>query len=498
MQPCAVCRKRPRDSHCGMKIFVTAECPVCLESVSPMVALPCGHLVCAEDFTRLGGKLKSASEEREEPDDREHDGFSPASSISLVGSPIAYPDDMPDEFALSESYSPLSPLSVVPSPVTVTAPSPVSPQDVMEGMETPVMDPAQGTPLSSPSTPSPTSMRGWSEQVEAYSSPRSFSESPQDFSSPRGLASDLSPASWRSPASPGASSGSHSDADVLRFPRPIHTPMVTGSASPISTPTMSASSSPRLPPQFEEVSDGASPVSRADAEDGASPVSSPSLRPAPGRSCPEEYCGWSDEECIDPWRYRFRHTMDNDDVLSQLSCTSSAYSHSENVESVAHTAWRHASSAATPSPMSPVVALPWVHDPAVDSRARSLSCPSEDEWTSGRASVPSEESYGEVDGLVAESDRSGLQQEDVEQDDEDYCELKMPPDSEEDDGHDTEPSQEDDEEYVDEHETCKAEKDAETDTAADFAEDVHEAEAPEEDKLFSRGDQEARGYGWHN
>merc|ERR1719271_2366733 len=59
MQACAVCRKRPHDVCCGMIIYATAECPICLETTSPLVALPCGHVVCAEDFARLGGVIKT-------------------------------------------------------------------------------------------------------------------------------------------------------------------------------------------------------------------------------------------------------------------------------------------------------------------------------------------------------------------------------------------------------------------------------------------------------
>lgn len=50
---CPSCRTaNPR--VCGIKVFVAADCPICMERISPLVALPCGHCVCVDDFKRLG------------------------------------------------------------------------------------------------------------------------------------------------------------------------------------------------------------------------------------------------------------------------------------------------------------------------------------------------------------------------------------------------------------------------------------------------------------
>lgn len=55
---CPVCRMTPRDPQCGMLIFTPGHCPICDDTVdSPMVALPCGHLVCQDHFKQMGGEL---------------------------------------------------------------------------------------------------------------------------------------------------------------------------------------------------------------------------------------------------------------------------------------------------------------------------------------------------------------------------------------------------------------------------------------------------------
>ena len=42
-------------------LFIPADCPVCMEEQTgpPTVALPCGHVVCTQDFQRLGGRIGS-------------------------------------------------------------------------------------------------------------------------------------------------------------------------------------------------------------------------------------------------------------------------------------------------------------------------------------------------------------------------------------------------------------------------------------------------------
>ena len=39
---------------------VTAECPVCLNECSSLMALPCGHVLCKDDYQRMGGLMPSS------------------------------------------------------------------------------------------------------------------------------------------------------------------------------------------------------------------------------------------------------------------------------------------------------------------------------------------------------------------------------------------------------------------------------------------------------
>ena len=50
---CPVCRARHRGASPGILVFVSTECPVCLEVESPTVALPCGHTLCRNDYQSL-------------------------------------------------------------------------------------------------------------------------------------------------------------------------------------------------------------------------------------------------------------------------------------------------------------------------------------------------------------------------------------------------------------------------------------------------------------
>ena len=54
---CPVCRKRAANPRCGLQVFASVTCPICLEEKNPAVALPCGHLLCRDDYARLGGRL---------------------------------------------------------------------------------------------------------------------------------------------------------------------------------------------------------------------------------------------------------------------------------------------------------------------------------------------------------------------------------------------------------------------------------------------------------
>lgn len=62
MESCCICRKRPRSKACGKLVYVSAECPVCLEVCDRLVALPCGHAICEPDFQRCGWSLVPEAE----------------------------------------------------------------------------------------------------------------------------------------------------------------------------------------------------------------------------------------------------------------------------------------------------------------------------------------------------------------------------------------------------------------------------------------------------
>lgn len=57
-------------SHGAIMIFASCDCPVCMEDniEPPMVALSCGHVICRQDFKRLGGRIgKDAVKPRQPP-----------------------------------------------------------------------------------------------------------------------------------------------------------------------------------------------------------------------------------------------------------------------------------------------------------------------------------------------------------------------------------------------------------------------------------------------
>jgi hypothetical protein len=56
-------------SHGASMIFTKADCPVCMEDQigPPVVTLPCGHILCVQDFQRLGGRTGQYANQIPEP-----------------------------------------------------------------------------------------------------------------------------------------------------------------------------------------------------------------------------------------------------------------------------------------------------------------------------------------------------------------------------------------------------------------------------------------------
>eukprot|EP00927_Polykrikos_kofoidii_P024902 TRINITY_DN2251_c0_g4_i1.p1 TRINITY_DN2251_c0_g4~~TRINITY_DN2251_c0_g4_i1.p1 ORF type:complete len:329 (-),score=123.83 TRINITY_DN2251_c0_g4_i1:213-1199(-) len=56
MLRCPVCRAT-HERHCGQRLYIEANCPVCFQLGSPFVALPCRHGLCDACLGGLGGAL---------------------------------------------------------------------------------------------------------------------------------------------------------------------------------------------------------------------------------------------------------------------------------------------------------------------------------------------------------------------------------------------------------------------------------------------------------
>jgi hypothetical protein len=53
---CPECRAEHPET-CGTKVFVAAECPICLVVERPSILLPCFHGLCPTCFEDVGGAL---------------------------------------------------------------------------------------------------------------------------------------------------------------------------------------------------------------------------------------------------------------------------------------------------------------------------------------------------------------------------------------------------------------------------------------------------------
>jgi hypothetical protein len=54
---CPECRAEHPEA-CGTKVFVAAECPICLMVERPTILLPCFHGLCPTCFEDVGGALR--------------------------------------------------------------------------------------------------------------------------------------------------------------------------------------------------------------------------------------------------------------------------------------------------------------------------------------------------------------------------------------------------------------------------------------------------------
>jgi len=71
-------------SHNAIQLWVKAACPICLEDVvqPPNIALPCGHVVCSDDFLKLGGKLKEGDDLKDSDSDASEVGIGSREEIA--------------------------------------------------------------------------------------------------------------------------------------------------------------------------------------------------------------------------------------------------------------------------------------------------------------------------------------------------------------------------------------------------------------------------------
>jgi hypothetical protein len=60
---CPECRAEHPET-CGTKVFVAAECPICLMVERPTVLLPCFHGLCPGCFEAVGGALQPRGSEK--------------------------------------------------------------------------------------------------------------------------------------------------------------------------------------------------------------------------------------------------------------------------------------------------------------------------------------------------------------------------------------------------------------------------------------------------
>jgi len=72
---CPVCKSvHERGRECGLLVYVSSTCPICLEEKSPVVALPCGHTLCQDDFDTFLRSCPPASNVEQRQGDNDNDG----------------------------------------------------------------------------------------------------------------------------------------------------------------------------------------------------------------------------------------------------------------------------------------------------------------------------------------------------------------------------------------------------------------------------------------
>ena len=120
---CPVCRKELLPNYRGFLIYSANECPVCLQTSTPVVALPCGHIVCCDDFRTLSGLCSaggsSSSGLIEQQSARSSTVFPNASTaVTRVGSNIFGEPVVVDQIAPHGQLAMENPSTVFPNTST--------------------------------------------------------------------------------------------------------------------------------------------------------------------------------------------------------------------------------------------------------------------------------------------------------------------------------------------------------------------------------------------
>lgn len=107
---CPTCMRRPLTPACGLQVYASTVCIVCQDDAeSPMVALPCGHLLCVTHFERLGGSLAPQAEMLSRPPLGSGEASRPESAQSSASRLLMELEEMFRDDDWSEDDVPRSP-----------------------------------------------------------------------------------------------------------------------------------------------------------------------------------------------------------------------------------------------------------------------------------------------------------------------------------------------------------------------------------------------------